>query len=56
MGLLKSIFTAIGWLFRLLTKTSRTPEQKEIQQARKEAEETDEKIDESIDRNSRTLW
>lgn len=56
MGWLTAIAGAVKSVFDWLTKTSRTPAEKEKQQARKEADDTDKKIDESIDRNSRTLW
>jgi hypothetical protein len=53
MGLLKTIFAALGSLFAWLTKTSRTPREKEVQAIRKETKTTDETIDESIDSHSR---
>jgi hypothetical protein len=46
---IKAIFQAIANGFAFFTKVSKTPEQKEVQQARKERDETDRLIDEKID-------
>jgi hypothetical protein len=46
---ISAIFKAIANGFAFFTKVSKTPEQKEVQQARKERDETDRLIDEKID-------